>query len=263
MTARRQTCGPVAPFVRYRSPAAIVAAVSFLATANIALAGECGTPGRDGSGAITGVVNTYWNGTSNPAAGAPSFSLGPARGAARTIAPGDLLKLIHIQDANINRDNTLAYGDGRAAAPASCSTALRRAGRFEYVRAANSVGAGGGTLGVTSPVVYDYSNQTPTNNRGNRRFQIVRVPQYLDASITGTLSAVPWDGTSGGIVAIDVANTLTFSGGTIEASAIGFRGGGGRASSSGSGASTDTRTVFAHGANGAKGEGFAGTPRLV
>ena len=247
---------------RHAAHLSIILHASF-ALAPIAHAGECGTPGRDGSGAISGIVNTYWNGASNPTAGATSFALGPARGAAQTIAPGDLLMLIQTQDANINTSNTLAYGDGSATAPASGATALRRAGRFEFVRAANAVGAAGGTLSVASPVVYDYSNQAPTNTRGNRRFQIVRVPQYLDASVTGTLSALPWDGTSGGIVAIDVANTLTFSGGTIDASEAGFRGGGGRASQTGSGNSADTRTAFANGANGSKGEGFAGTPRLI
>jgi len=50
------------------------------------------------------------------------------------------------------------------------------------------------------------------------------VPQYYNATVTGAVTAAAWNGTSGGIVTLDVANTLTFSVGSINVSALGFRG---------------------------------------
>ena len=64
---------------------------------------------------------------------------------------------------------------------------------------------------------------------------MIRVPQYYNATITGTVTAIPWDGISGGIVALDVAGTLNFNGRAIDVSDRGFRGGEGRSVSSASG----------------------------
>ena len=227
------------------------------------MAGLCATPGSDGSGPVSGVINAYWSGSSNPSAGATSFQLGPASGANTPIAPGDLLMLFQTQDARIDSTNTGAYGDGVGGDPASGATGARQSGRYEFVRATSAVPLGGGTLNVASGVQFNYTTLAPTAANGQRNFQIVRVPQYLDASVSGTVTAAPWDGQKGGIVVMDVANTLTFAGGTIDVSARGFRGGGGRNSTTGSGADTDYRTPFSNGANGSKGEGVAGTPQLV
>ena len=59
---------------------------------------------------------------------------------------------------------------------------------------------------------------------------VQRIPQYSDVNVgaAGTLTAGPWDGTSGGVVAIAVSGTLTVeAGGAITASGLGFRGGSG------------------------------------
>lgn len=228
-----------------------------------AYAASCASPGVDGSASSGGVVNTYWTGTSNPIAGSTSFTLGAATGASNPIAPGDLLLLIQMQDANINSNNTGNYGDGAAGDPASGYTNIRRAGRYEYVRATNAVPTGGGTLTISSGVIYNYENSNATTTRGQRRFQIVRVPQYVDFTVAATLTSAPWDGQQGGIVALDVANILDLNSGTIDVSELGFRGGGARSSTTGSGSFTDYRTPFSNGANGAKGESISGTPQLI
>lgn len=54
--------------------------------------------------------------------------------------------------------------------------------------------------------------------------QIVTFPSYVNAIVTDTLRAKPWDGESGGIIAFEAAN-LTLNA-PIDASATGFRGGG-------------------------------------
>ncbi|MEM7612229.1 MAG: hypothetical protein AAF270_11140 [Pseudomonadota bacterium] len=226
-------------------------------------AAACAAPGRDGSGAFGGVLNTYWPGTNNPGAGATTLQLGSARGALVAVAAGDLLLVIQMQDASINRNNDSRYGDGINGDPGSGWTNLRRAGRFEFVRAVNSVGLGGGTLQLASGLQFDYSTQSANGGRGQRTFQVVRVPQYIDLTVAGTISAANWDGSSGGVVALDVAGTVSFAGGSIDVSGQGFRGGGGRASTTGSGSNTDYRTPSSNSANGSKGESIAGTPRFV
>ena len=224
---------------------------------------SCATPGNDGNAVVSGVINTYWPGTSNPGNGATSLVLGSARGASVSIAAGDLVLILQMQDANINSGNNSSYGDGTTGDPGSGTTNLRRAGRFEFSRAANNVGLGGGTLLLSAPTQFNYSTQAATNARGQRRFQVVRVPQYATLTLAGNLTALAWDGDSGGVVAADVAGELNMNGQIVDASGTGFRGGGGRGSTTGSGASSDYRTPSTNGANGSKGEGIAGTPRFV
>ena len=62
---------------------------------------------------------------------------------------------------------------------------------------------------------------------GNSKAQVIRVLQYHDLTVQsgGTLTAHPWDGSTGGIVAFRASGTVTVSG-TISADGKGFRGGG-------------------------------------
>lgn len=52
------------------------------------------------------------------------------------------------------------------------------------------------------------------------------MPQFstLTVSSTGTVTAMPWDGARGGIVALHVRDTLTLQG-SIDVTGLGFRGG--------------------------------------
>jgi uncharacterized repeat protein (TIGR01451 family) len=228
----------------------------------------CGTPGKDGPGGVlSGVVNTYFPGsTASLAAGATSVTVGAAAGASIAIAPGDLVLIIQMQDAAINSNNSSAYGanDGTG----SGATALNSTGRYEYVTALSTVGLAGGTLtfrgtGVGNGLNNSYTDAAATWFRGQRRYQVVRVPQYSSASLGSGLTALGWNGATGGILAIDVAGTLTL-GGTVSVDAKGFRGGGGRQLTGGSGgANSDYRNLATYDFHAAKGEGIAGTPRYV
>ncbi len=93
---------------------------------------DCATPGRDGSGSLTGIVNTYYPATASAAAGATTISVGTRRGAATAITAGDLLLVIQMQDADIDSTNTNAYGTAWRR-HASGSTTLNNSGRYEYV----------------------------------------------------------------------------------------------------------------------------------
>ncbi len=233
----------------------------------------CASPGRDGAGgALTGVVNAYYPPASagTLAAGATSVTLGAvaAAGAQKAIAAGDLLLIIQTQDAAINFTNTGAYGDGLLGDPGSGSTSLNNSGNFEFVTATNAIPITGGALtflgtGPTGGLLNTYTSAAYiAGTQGQRTFQVIRVPQYTSATLSSTLAAMPWNGTTGGVLALDVASQLTL-GGTVAADAQGSRGGAGRSLAGGAGAATDYVTLATVATNGSKGEGIAGTPRYV
>jgi uncharacterized repeat protein (TIGR01451 family) len=237
------------------------------AAAPLAAQGLHGTPGKDGPGGVlTGVVNTYFPGTTAAlAAGATTITLGAASGAAVGIAPGDLLLVIQVQDADINSANTSNYGAGTGTGAGY--TALNSAGSYEYVTALSTVGTGGGTVtirgaGPGNGLVNAYRNAA-YGAAGQRRYQVIRVPQYSSATLSSGLTAAAWDGARGGILAIDVAGQLTL-GGTVSVNGLGFRGGAGRGlTGAAGGTNTDYRNLATLAFHGMKGEGIAGTPWYV
>ncbi len=236
------------------------------------LSGFCATPGKDGSPAspLTGVVNTYYAGTASVSAGATSISVGAARGSATTITAGDLLLVIQIQNATINSSNTSAYGDGSGSGSGVLTST---AGSYEYVEATNAIGAGGGTLtvfggGAGNGLLNSYVSSAATAAHGQATFEIVRVPQYLNVSLSSGLTAAPWNGSTGGILAMDVAGTMNLNSATVSVDGEGFRGAGGLRLTGGAGSQTDYVHATGNpstlaGVDGLKGEGIAGTPSYV
>jgi len=216
---------------------------------------DCGTPGNDGTGPPSGVINTYYPGTASVSAGATSIPVGSPLGSGPAIAAGDLLLIIQMQDADINYSNNSSYGSGSGTGRGS--TNLNQTGYYEFARASGAVA--GGFVGITSGLTYSYRNRAASGTNGQSRYQVIRVPQYSSATVSGTVSALNWNGSVGGVVAMDVAGTLTING-TVTANGAGFRGGYGRSINGGTGANTDYRTSYTNGANGSKGEGIAGTP---
>jgi uncharacterized repeat protein (TIGR01451 family) len=241
----------------------------------------CATPGKDGAGGtLAGVKNDYWPGSASVAAGAATMTVGAraAGGAGNGIAAGDLLIVMQMQDAAFDTTNDETYGEGSGSTKATgtgsgAATSLNNAGRWEYVVATNAVGAAGGTLsfnggGVNAGLLYSYTNQSfaTTTTQGQRTFQIIRVPQYTTATLGSTLAAIPWNGATGGVLAVDVSGTLALGGATVSVNGLGFRGGGGRqltGDATAGLAATDFRTLSTLTTNGSKGEGIAGTPRYI
>jgi len=232
----------------------------------------CATPGRDGAGStLTGVINAYYAPTASVASGATKVTIGKAAagGAQTNIAIGDLLLVIQMQDALINDANTSSYGHGTPGDPATGSTNLQSSGQFEYVTAASAITAtAGGTLtfvgtGNGGGLLNSYSEAAyVAGTSGQQTFQVIRVPQYTSATLSSGLAPLAWNGTVGGVLAIDVAAQLTL-GGTVAADTLGFRGGGGRILGGGTGAYTDYVTLSTDATNGSKGEGIAGTPMYI
>ncbi|MGC4122126.1 MAG: MYXO-CTERM sorting domain-containing protein [Myxococcales bacterium] len=89
-----------------------------------------------------------------------------------------------------------------------------RVGRWEIARVATF---SGNNITLTAATTYSY-----TANRA----QVVRLPQYANVNVAGssTVSATPWNGKRGGIVAFLATGTVTVAG-SISADGAGFRGG--------------------------------------
>jgi len=250
----------------------------------------CATPGRDGAGGtLSGAVNTYFPPSASGilASAATSVALGAAaaNGAQTAIAAGDLLLIIQMQGAAINDTNTSSYGHGVPGDPASGSTSLGSSGFFEFVTASSAVPVAGGTLtfvgtGPTGGLLNSYYENVDSAAQGQQTYQVIRVPQYTSATFSSTLAPIGWNGSVGGVLAVDVASQLTL-GGTVALDSLGFRGGGGITLAGASGlADTDYVTTSpatlpalnnttqkdppaGSGANGSKGEGIAGTPHWI
>src|SRR2546421_4795848 len=226
--------------------------------------GICAPPGRDLPATLNGVINTYYPGGATAAAGSSTITLGAATGAASPIAIGDLVLVIQMQDATIDSTNTGAYGDGVAGDPATGSTALNSAGFYEYAVATSAVPLLGGVLTVSSGLINTYTQAVPTLTQGQRDFQVIRVPQYVAATLTAGLTAAAFNGSTGGVLVFDVDGALNLNGVAVSVSQEGFRAGLGRQLAGGAGGSgTDYVNLSANPFHGQKGEGIAGTPQYV
>ena len=226
-----------------------------LVFAGFVSAAGCAYPGKDGAGTPSGVVNTYYPGTASVSAGATAIPVGASSGSATPIAAHDLLLIIQMQDADIAYSNDSSYGSGSGTG--SGYTNLNQTGYYEYAVAAGAVA--GGFVSITGGLAYNYRYRAASATYGQSTYQVIRVPQYSSATVTGTASALNWNGSVGGIAAIDVYGTLTING-TVTANGAGFRGGFGRTLTGGAGANTDYRTSYLVNVNGSKAEGIAGSP---
>lgn len=117
---------------------------------------------------------------------------------------GDLVLIIQMKGATIDLTNNAAFGS---------VLNYNNCGNFE-LQTVSSITNNTLFLGYRLLKNYTISGQV----------QIVRVPQYTNASVTSTLTCKPWDGASGGIVALLASNTLTLNS-NIDVSGKGFRGG--------------------------------------
>ena len=165
--------------------------------------------GKDGAVTVTDpnmIVNDYAALATNAAVNDPSVTV--ASGGLSGLAAGDLVLIIQMAGATINEPNDASYGN---------VTDLGSAGNYELVGvtgfSANTI-----TLGSNLHNSYTVAGKT----------QVVRVPQYSTLTINdgASIIAPPWNGTVGGVVALQAATTLDLStSGKIDASATGFRGG--------------------------------------
>jgi hypothetical protein len=213
----------------------------------------------------TATLNTYYPANASASSGATSISLGTAGGTIVPIIKGDLVLIIQMQGSTINSTNTNRYGDGAVGSTVS-GYLTSVAGTYEYAVAANDVSLAGGTLYLVSGLTNSYTNAVATTTDGAYRFQVIRVPRYSTITFSGTnkITGTSWNGSIGGVVAFQATGAMTLASNIfVDASSLGFRGGGGRQLTGGTGASGDYRTNATINNNGAKGEGIAGTPMYM
>ncbi len=269
----------------YRRLSLVVVLLWSLLATSATWAQVCGAPGKDGPATISGAntnINTYFQGNASLNAGASSLVLGASTGTSAVIQPGDVLLIIQMQGARIQAVNNNCYGDGLGPCTDTDTRAIGSdkaqgfledanytAGRYEYVRATSVSGTGvaGDTVNFSPALTYAYSQASPSTTDGQRRYQVIRVPQYSALTISGSIRPTRWNGLVGGVAALDVAGALTFSGAGphINASGTGFRTGYGER-----GGTANGDRLFQNNADApsgardtTKGEGISGTPRVM
>lgn len=150
----------------------------------------------------------------------------------------DKVLLIQMQGASIDETNSTNFGN---------VSAYNDAGKWEYLTISAISGT---TLTMRYMIERTYTPSTGV-------VQLVKVPQYTDATVTADLIGKAFDGGNGGVIAIDVTNTLTLNA-NIDADGIGFRGATGLNLGSCDWWTSYTNYYYASGGYGAyKGEGIA------
>ena len=217
-----------------------------LAASSFAMAQVCATPGKDSATtSIAGVVNSYYPGTAvTLAAGTQTIAIGAIAVGGNTapIAAGDLVIVMQMQGAQISSSNSDCYGDGVGTAACATRTTTTSsyaggnlatnylAGNWEYCTATTAAGASLGVVcaGAGGGTVNAYRNAASTGaaGDGSYNFQVVRIPQYTNAALTGNLTALAWTGSTGGVLALQASGAVNLNGFNLNVSASGFRGGG-------------------------------------
>lgn len=117
---------------------------------------------------------------------------------------GDTVLIIQMKGAAIDTTNTAAFGTIRN---------YGDAGNYEFGIVARVAPT---TIFLRDSLLHHY---TPSGI-----VQLVRVPHYASARVDNTLTAQPWNGTVGGVVAVDVTDELRLDA-DIDVTGLGFRGG--------------------------------------
>jgi len=219
-----------------------------------------------GTTSLSSNGGTYYPGTAaTVAAGSTSITLGAVTYGTVAISAWDVVLIIQMQGAQINATNGTNYGGNAGTGQGYLNNGQLVAGNMEFAIATSAVPTAGGTLTVQSGLANAYKNSSYTGTLGQCRYQVIRVPLYYNVTLTGSITAPAWNGTSGGVVALTATNNINMNGQTINASARGFRGGGGinHSNPNVSGSNTDIRALSTSLACGTKGEGLAGTPRYI
>ena len=158
------------------------------------------------------------------------------------IQPQDTLLLIQMQGAEIDLSNTGSFGQ---------INALNGAGQFEPIVVE-------AVMGDTLQAAYRFSNTYDPAGQ----VQVVRIPYYDHAVVSGTLQAQPWNGSTGGVLAL-FARTVTLQA-DIDVSGQGFRGGSAALVYDGNCSWLFSYDNYRYDAgsirSGGKGEGIAGIP---
>lgn len=172
--------------------------------------------------------------------GATSFTNSTNAFATAALSQGDLVMIIQMQGATItNAVDDATYGG---------ITAYNNTGNYE-LKTVLSISVN--TITFCDPLTKAYTVS------GTKRTQVVRIPRFADLTLGGNaiVSAKPWDGTVGGVCALEVNGNFILNG-KIDVTGTGFRGGAVANAAVNYGSVTYRSTAATGG--GLKGEGIAG-----
>lgn len=202
------------------------------------------------------IVNEYTSITANAAAGATTIAVANSTLNANgrfpgALAAGDLIMIIQIQGATILGqpwifDNN--FGDPRDSTWGEI-TAYNNCGNWEFAQVYSV--PNGTSITVDCPLTNNYTSAG--------RVVVVRVPRYSSLTINspGSITCDTWNGSIGGVCAIEVENNTTINaGGSIDVTGRGFRGAALLENLSAFGVGDAASIVANNGAE--KGEGIAG-----
>ena len=117
---------------------------------------------------------------------------------------GDRVLIIQMKGATINQTNTASFGN---------ILSINDAGNYEF-----------GTILAINGTAISLVNNLMNSYTISGKVQLIRVPQYTNATVTSTLTALPWNGTIGGVLVLEVSGNLTLQA-NINTDGDGFRGG--------------------------------------
>lgn len=178
---------------------------------------------------ISGVVNQYVAVTS---VNLNSVTVSSSQG----FSVGDRVLLIQMKGATISSTNNASFGQIQN---------YGNAGNFEFTNIA-------AINGTTITFVQNLCKTFTVSGL----VQLIRVPVYNQATVVGTLTSQPWNGTVGGVVAIEATGGITFNA-NIDVQGQGFVGG---TWTNGFFACGDVNYATSSNSAGKKGEGIALAP---
>ncbi len=174
-----------------------------------------GQTGKDGTRVISSantVVNAYTTLQASVSAGSNSIQVASNSLNLSFPSPlnsGDLIFIYQVQGASINISDDPSYGN---------ITNYQNCGNYELAEVSSV--SGSTIINITCPLQHDYTAS------GN--VVVARVPRYSTLTINSgaSLTCPAWNGFTGGVCVVEVFGTTTInSGGTIDVSGKGFRGG--------------------------------------
>lgn len=160
----------------------------------------------------TSILNDYTTLTSNASSGTNTLNVASSAlnaAIATPLAPGDLIFIIQMQGATMTSANDTTYGS---------LVSYGNCGNFEFLEVAD----------VPSSTQITTACQLKNNYTSAGRTQVVRVPRLTTLTVGsgGSMTCPPWNGSTGGVLILEVVNGITVNtGGTISATGKGFRGG--------------------------------------
>ncbi|GAB2821465.1 PKD domain-containing protein [Ferruginibacter profundus] len=128
-------------------------------------------------------------------------------GDATAFNPGDTVLVIQMKGAVIDSTNTAAFGT---------ITDYKNSGNYEFNYVKSKTG---NTIELKNVVTRNY-------DLPNGKVQLIRVPYYQNATIASTLTCPPWNGSTGGVLVLNAADSVTLNA-DIDVKGKGFRGGAG------------------------------------